>query len=292
MLKIIKTIAEFRQYRATLPVGTEVAFVPTMGALHAGHGSLVVAARKLAPPPGVVAASIFVNPTQFGPVEDFSKYPRTLDTDVAILEVAGCDAVFAPSAEEMYPGISTLSTQHSLMGTSVDPGPLANVLEGAIRPGHFRGVCTVVLKLLNIVTPTKLVMGQKDFQQNAVLRQMIRELNVATEHVMCPTIREADGLAMSSRNRYLSPEQRQRATAIFEAMRWAAGQWAKGERSGAALEAGMRARIQEAGLQVQYALPAHPDTLVPYTGAISGPCVLLVAAVLGSTRLIDNMMLL
>lgn len=174
---------------------------------------------------------------------------------------------------------------------TIDPGPLANVLEGAIRPGHFRGVCTVVTKLLNIVTPTKLVMGQKDYQQNAVLRQMIHDLNIPTEHVMEPTVREPDGLAMSSRNRYLSPDERSRAVVLYEALTWAAAEFAAGNRVPETLQAGMKQRIETRGLAVQYALPAHADTLIPWPRQIDGPCVLLIAAQLGKTRLIDNMVL-
>jgi pantoate--beta-alanine ligase len=192
----------------------------------------------------------------------------------------------------MYPGIGALSTKGLDALTSVDPGPLATVLEGAIRPGHFRGVCTVVLKLLNIVRPAQLVMGQKDYQQNAVLRAMIRDLNVPTEHVMCPTVREPDGLAMSSRNRYLSPDQRARAVALYEALAWAKDQIAGGNRDGKAVEAGMRERVERRGLTVQYALPAHADTLTPCRDRIDAPCVLLIAAVNGTTRLIDNMIAL
>jgi pantoate--beta-alanine ligase len=291
---LFHTIAEIRAWRAALPPAAPLAFVPTMGALHDGHASLARHARTIADAsktPGNVAASIFVNPTQFGPQEDFSKYPRTLDADLGLLAPAGVDAVFAPSAEEMYPHIASLSTEHSALSTSVDPGPIATILEGAIRPGHFRGVCTVVLKLLNIVTPTHLVMGQKDYQQNAVLRQMIRELNVATEHVMCPTIREPDGLAMSSRNRYLSPADRPRAVAIYRALTAAKSAFLAGEKNPRTLESLMRQTIESAGLAVQYSLPAHADTLAAFPVAIDAPCVLLVAAKLGTTRLIDNMLI-
>jgi pantoate--beta-alanine ligase len=288
---LFHTIAEFRAWRAALAPAAPLAFVPTMGALHEGHVSLAHHARKLTGPAGSVAASIFVNPTQFGPAEDFSKYPRTLNADLDLLAPAGVDAVFAPSAEEMYPTISELSTQHSALSTSVDPGPIATILEGALRPGHFRGVCTVVLKLLNIVTPTHLVMGQKDYQQNAVLRQMIRELNIPTAHVMCPTIREPDGLAMSSRNRYLSPADRPRAVAIHRALTAAKTAFQSGEKNPHTLETLMRHTIESAGLSVQYALPAHADTLSPFPATINAPCVLLVAAQLGATRLIDNICL-
>lgn len=308
-LKIIPTVAEFRAYHRSLGlVGGEenvVGFVPTMGALHEGHASLVRAARAyvdtVAQKTGNsahVVASIFVNPTQFVPGEDYSKYPRTLEADAEILQEAGCDAVFVPSAQEMYPGLAQLSTKQSELMTSIDPGPLGSVLEGAIRPGHFRGVCTVVAKLLLITQPTYLFMGQKDFQQQLILRHMITDLNLPVELVRCPTIREADGLAMSSRNRYLSPADRQRAVAISRALFWAQEQWrtTRGQVSAEMLREELQKRITEEGLAVQYAAAYHAQTLEPWAGKeggelINGPCVLLVAAKLGTTRLIDNLVL-
>ncbi len=266
-----------------------------MGALHEGHASLVRQAREMAGPFGTALSSVFVNPTQFGPSEDFSKYPRTLDTDLRILEVAGCDAVLVPSAQEMYGGIQSLSTQALAETTSVDPGPLASVLEGAIRPGHFRGVCTVVAKLLNIVEPTHLLLGQKDFQQQAVLRRMCLDLNMPVQVVTCATVREPDGMAMSSRNRYLSADERSRAVALYDALTAAKVLYQAGERSAAKLESSMAERLAARGLQTQYAVAAHPESLAPWNqqpeGRITGPCVLLIAAKLGITRLIDNMLL-
>jgi len=200
-MKVIHTIAEFRAWRGAVGAGL-TPFVPTMGALHEGHASLVRQARAMADTGGRVIASIFVNPTQFGPAEDFSKYPRTLEADCQMLEAAGCDAVFVPSAGEMYgvPAGGTLNAATQMeSGVTVDPGPLGNVLDGAIRPGHFRGVCTVVAKLLNITQPSHLLLGQKDFQQQAILRRMCADLNMPVEVVTCPTLREVDGLAMSSR---------------------------------------------------------------------------------------------
>jgi pantoate--beta-alanine ligase len=307
-MKVFHTIAEFRAWRQSLPPSLRNPFVPTMGALHEGHASLVRQARAMAGD-GAVTASIFVNPTQFGPSEDFTKYPRTLDADVDILTRSGCDAVFVPSAKEMYPAPCPTSN-HSLLSTSntwgatVEPGPLADILEGALRPGHFRGVCTVVLKLLNITTPTHLLMGQKDFQQQAILRRMCLDLNVPVEVITCPTVRETDGLAMSSRNRYLSPEDRSRAPAIYQAMQWARSQFDAGNRNTAPLEKGMKERIEGAGLEVQYVTIVHPDTLESWAqelteksmriealnAPITGPAVILVAAKLGPTRLIDNML--
>jgi len=304
-MNVIHTIHEFRAWRTGLPASAMTPFVPTMGALHDGHASLVRRARAMADAStpqgtrgagtGMVLASIFVNPTQFGPAEDFSKYPRTLDADVALLEAAGCDAMFVPSAEEMYPGMPTLNALELARATSVDPGPLAHVLEGAIRPGHFRGVCTVVAKLLNITQPTHLLLGQKDFQQQAVLRQMCVQLNMPVEVITCETLREADGLAMSSRNRYLNADERTRAVALYEALTWAKETYANGERRAHVLDAGMTERLRLRQLDPQYALVAHAETLVPFSESpaapVTAPAVLLIAAKLGSTRLIDNMLL-
>ncbi len=274
-----KTISEFRQYRRSA-AGSKVIFVPTMGALHEGHGSLVRMARRLAGADGIVAASIFVNPTQFGPHEDFHKYPRPFEQDLANLTKWEADVVFSPSPEEMYgPGNNM----------SIDPGPLGTVLDGAVRPGHFRGVCTVVAKLLGIVEPAAIILGQKDFQQQLILRQMVRDLNMPVEVVTAPTMREPDGLAMSSRNRYLSPDQRTRAGSIYQALGWAQAQYNGGMRDAGDLEAGMSERITQAGLEVQYALACHAETLEVYRDKVGSPCVFLIAAKLGTTRLIDNL---
>lgn len=290
-IPVLKTIDELRQFRASIPPEKIVAFVPTMGALHEGHASLIQQAHTIAGINGCALASVFVNPTQFTPSEDFNRYPRTLDQDVEILESAGAQAVFAPSPHEMYPDISALSTSHSDMSVSVDPGPRGTMLEGALRPGHFRGVCTVVLKLLNLTQPTHLVMGQKDYQQNIVLRKMISDLNIPVEHVMCPTVRESDGLARSSRNRYLSQDERVRAIGLYEALNWAAEEYKRGNHDGGLLETGMKKILASRQLEVQYAIAAHADTLRTYTGKIEGPVVLLIAAKNGNTRLIDNMLL-
>ena len=274
-----KTISEFRQYRRSA-AGSKVIFVPTMGALHEGHGSLVRMARRLAGADGIVAASIFVNPTQFGPHEDFHKYPRPFEQDLANLTKWEADVVFSPSPEEMYPPGNAMS---------IDPGPLGSVLDGAIRPGHFRGVCTVVAKLLGIVEPAAIILGQKDFQQQLILRQMVRDLNMPVEVVTAPTVREPDGLAMSSRNRYLSPDQRMRAGSIYQALGWARDQYNGGMRDAGVLEAGMSERIRQAGLEVQYTLVCHAETLEAYREKVGSPCVFLIAAQLGTTRLIDNL---
>ena len=280
-MNICKTISEFRQYRHSA-AGNKVIFVPTMGALHEGHGSLVRMARRLAGADGIVAASIFVNPTQFGPHEDFHKYPRPFERDLANLATWEADVVFSPSPEEMYgPGNNI----------SIDPGPLGTVLDGTIRAGHFRGVCTVVAKLLGIVEPAAIILGQKDFQQQLILRHMVRDLNMPVEVVTAPTMREPDGLAMSSRNRYLSPDQRMRAGNIYQALGWARDQYNGGMRDAGVLEAGMSEHITQAGLEVQYALACHAETLEVYRQDVVAPCVFLVAAQLGTTRLIDNLVI-
>ncbi len=303
-MKIIHTIADFRVWRRALGAAAMIPFVPTMGALHEGHASLVRQARGMAGASGRVMASIFVNPTQFGPAEDFSKYPRTLDADCRLLEQAGCDAVFVPTAQEMYgkagtpnatQGTEALNAANQLTaGVTVDPGAMGNVLEGAIRPGHFRGVCTVVAKLLGITHPSHLLLGQKDFQQQAILRQMCADLNMGVEVVTCPTLREADGLAMSSRNRYLNPDERGRAVGIFEALTWARTAYENGERDARLLDAGMEQRLATRGLTPQYAMVCDARTLAPFhetCNKVILPAVLLIAAKLGTTRLIDNMLL-
>jgi pantoate--beta-alanine ligase len=245
---------------------------------------------------GRVLASIFVNPTQFGPAEDFTKYPRTLEADCRLLEDAGCDAVFVPSAREMYgrSGDSLNAASQMQDATTIDPGPLGRVLEGAIRPGHFRGVCTVVAKLLNITQPSHLLLGQKDFQQQAILRQMCADLNMPVEVITCPTLREADGLAMSSRNRYLNADERSRATIIYKSLACAQNAFMAGERSAQALDALMDKMITTGGLTTQYALICNSRTLQPFrdnSDQTDEPAVLLVAAKIGNTRLIDNMLL-
>ncbi len=243
---------------------------------------------------GKVISSIFVNPTQFGPAEDFTRYPRTLDADLELLRSVGCDAVFVPSAQEMYPTLHAPLPHDLAQGVSIDPGPLAALLDGAVRPGHFRGVCTVVAKLLHIVQPTDLLLGQKDFQQQAILRRMCADLNMNIAVMTCPTVRESDGLALSSRNRYLSPEDRPRAGGIFKAMEEARRTYSAGERRAAALEETMQTVLAAHALQIQYAVVAQPETLQLWSaqpqGVIAGDAILLVAAkVPGGTRLIDNM---
>lgn len=256
--------------------GKRVGFVPTMGALHEGHLSLVDVARQQC---DAVVTSIFVNPTQFLPSEDLAKYPRTLEADLALLAARGVESVFAPSVEAMYPtGYSTF----------VEPPQVAVPLEGHCRPGHFRGVATVVLKLFEIVPADAAFFGQKDYQQSLVVRRMVRDLDVPIEIVVCPTVREADGLALSSRNRYLSPDERRQALAVSRALRAAREEAARGERSAAALRAIMRDTLHAAGIErIDYVAIADPETL-DEVATLKRPAMALIACHVGTTRLIDN----
>ena len=252
---------------------SRIGFVPTMGALHEGHLSLVRAARKAV---DVVVLSIFVNPLQFGPSEDLASYPRDEARDLHLAEQAGVDVVFLPSVHEMYP---------EGRSTTVSVGRLGTILEGSDRPGHFDGVATVVAKLFNLVQPDVAFFGQKDVQQVAVIKKMVTDLSYAVEIGVEPTVRERDGLALSSRNAYLSPEERQKATAVYRALLKGAETLA--EEGFEAAEKNMWELLVAEGLEPSYARVVDPDTFdVP--GA--GPEVLLViAARLGNTRLIDNM---
>ena len=252
-----------------------VALVPTMGALHAGHVSLINAARGNP----FVVVSIFVNPTQFGPNEDFARYPRPLERDLEICAECGVDAVFTPDAAEMYPpGFRTF----------VEVTEFSDVLEGASRPGHFRGVATVVLKLLNLVRPDRVYFGQKDYQQTLIIRRMVRDLNLPLEVAVRPTIREPDGLALSSRNRYLDAGQRREAVALNEALAEAEALIRAGERDPAMIEGAMAQRIARArGAALVYAVAVDADTLRPVT-PLKGTILLALAARFGGTRLIDN----
>ncbi|WP_020523011.1 pantoate--beta-alanine ligase [Catelliglobosispora koreensis] len=244
----------------------KVGVVMTMGALHAGHATLMREARKTC---DFLIATIFVNPLQFGPNEDLAKYPRTFDADLAVCEEEGVDLVFAPSPTEMYPDQPVVT---------VDPGPLGTVLEGAVRPGHFAGVLTVVLKLLNMTRADVAFFGEKDYQQLTLIKQMVASFNVPVEIVGVPTVRESDGLALSSRNRYLSPEERELALALSRALRKGAAQHTA--------DAVLATAGQElAGLDVDY-LELRDPALGP--APVTGPARLLVAARLGTTRLIDN----
>jgi pantoate--beta-alanine ligase len=259
--------------KAVRSAGGSVALVPTMGALHEGHASLLRRARSHGE---AVVASIFVNPTQFGPGEDFERYPRTFDADLGVCEREHVDVVFAPGVEEVYPGGDPQ--------VSVDPGPLAGELEGAARPGHFRGVLTVVAKLFGLVRPDAAVFGQKDYQQLVLIRQMVRDLSMPVAVVGGETVREADGLALSSRNAYLSAEDRQTALALSQALR--AGVSAAERGAGAVLAAANDVLAAVAGsLDLDYLALRAPD-LGPAPTA--GPARLLVAGRVGTTRLIDN----
>jgi pantoate--beta-alanine ligase len=279
-MQLLSTVGEMRA--ASLAVrkrGQSLGLVPTMGALHAGHIALMRTARAQC---DVVAASVFVNPKQFGPNEDFSKYPRTFEKDCALLEAEGVALVFAPRPEEMYPaGASTF----------VDVEGVGDRLDGASRPGHFRGVATVVTKLFHIVGPDKAFFGQKDAAQVAVLRSMVRDLNFDLELVVCPTVREPDGLALSSRNRYLSSEERRRALVLSTALNVIAATYRAGQKDVARLlEAGRSVLAAEPEVRIDYLEIVNADTLQPLTEAAAGALV-AVAAYVGATRLIDNTIL-
>jgi len=279
-LETIHTIEWMKQVaRQARAEGRRAGFVPTMGALHAGHLSLVHAALAECQP---VIASIFVNPTQFGPSEDFQKYPRPLDADSRKLEDAGVDYLFSPEPAEIYPpGFCTW----------VNVEGLSERLEGRARRGHFRGVTTVVLKLLEIVQPARAFFGRKDAQQARIIRQMARDLHLDTEIVVCPIVREADGLAMSSRNAYLSPEQRRAATILFRALDGARASIARGERDALRLTAAMREMLRTEPLaEPDYVELVDAETLEQVT-RLRGACLALLAVRIGATRLIDNLLI-
>lgn len=256
-----------------------VGFVPTMGALHEGHASLMRVARERVGD-GPVVVSVFVNPLQFGPGEDLDRYPRTLDADLEICAREGVDVVFAPAVDEVYPG-----GEPQVM---IRPGPLAKVLEGKVRPGHFRGVLTVVAKLFGLVRPDVAVFGQKDYQQLALIRRMVLDLNMGVEVVGAETVREADGLALSSRNRYLDTEQRDNALALSRALR--AAQENAGYGADSALAAA-RAELRAAqGVDLDYLVLTDPDLGdLPSDVPPGTEARVLIAARVGTTRLIDNM---
>lgn len=278
---MIETIVQLDALRARVSgwrrEGLRVGFVPTMGNLHAGHYSLVMLARQHA---DRVVSSVFVNPTQFGPNEDYTRYPRTPEADTSGLEGAGCDVLWLPTVESMYPFGIELAARINVPGVS-------SVLEGAHRPGHFDGVCTVVTRLFNQVQPDLAAFGKKDYQQLAVIRQMVQDLAMPVAIVGGSIVRESDGLAMSSRNQYLSPQQRPVAAEIRRtllAMRIAVAEGLP--RSQVESEAAQR--LAAAGFQVDYAAVRRPDLSEPAEGE-AGPKVALVAASLGTTRLIDNL---
>jgi pantoate--beta-alanine ligase len=267
---VAETAADLARLRASL--AGPVALVPTMGALHEGHRALVRAARERA---ATVVVSVFVNPTQFGPGEDFDRYPRTWDADLAALAEEGADVVFHPGVQEVYPP--------GVLGVTVHPGPLGEVLEGAVRPGHFAGVLTVVAKLFGLVRPDVALFGEKDYQQLTLIRAMARELALGVQVVGVPTVREDDGLALSSRNRYLSPDQRVTAVVLSRALRAGAQAGAQGPD---AVLAAARAVLAAEPALVQDYLELTDVDLGPAPAA--GPARLLVAARAGATRLLDN----
>lgn len=273
-MKTVTTIAEVKQWRRA---GADaVGLVPTMGALHAGHLSLVRRARG---ENARVAVSLFVNPRQFGPQEDLGRYPRDLDRDWRLLGETGCDLLFAPTADEVYPpGFETI----------VDVGSVATTLEGEQRPGHFRGVATVVLKLFGMFEPARAYFGQKDAQQVAVIRRMATDLNVPVEIVACATVREADGLAMSSRNAYLSADERRVAPVLYRALTTARDRLATGERRGDELRRAMRqALAAEPTVHIDYVSVADPATMAELA-QVTAQALLSLAVRIGQTRLIDN----
>ena len=277
-METIRTIAWMKESaRQARAEGRILGLVPTMGALHAGHVALVERAKLDCAP---VIASIFVNPKQFGPKEDFAKYPRTLEADSEKLSAAGVDALFLPDAAEIYPGG---------FRTYVNVEGLSDRLEGRSRPGHFRGVSTVVLKLLEIVQPNFAYFGRKDAQQVRIISQMSRDLNLDTEIVVCPIVREPDGLALSSRNAYLNGEERRAATVLHRALEAARAEIAAGTRDSLHLQAVLRKVLEAEPLAaVDYAEIVDADTFEPVT-RIARPCYALLAVFLGRTRLIDNL---
>ena len=279
-MNIINSIGEMRQRsRIARAAGKRLAFVPTMGALHEGHLSLVRAAKSQA---DLVAVSIFVNPMQFGPSEDLAKYPRPFDKDCALLEKEGIDILFAPTVDEMYP--------HGAV-TYVTVEAMSERLCGKSRPGHFRGVTTVVSKLFHIVEPDLAFFGQKDAAQLAIIRRMVCDLNIPVEIVGCPIVREPDGLAMSSRNAYLDPIQRKAALVLHNALAEIEARFSTGNRQSAPLiQAGKQIFANELSARLDYLEVVDPDNLEPIDEA-TRPVLVAVAAYLGPTRLIDNIVL-
>jgi len=280
-VRVITTTAGFADaLEAERATGRTVGLVPTMGALHAGHRSLV---ERAAAECDVVAVTVFVNPLQFGDATDLATYPRDLDGDVALAEAAGAHVVFAPSVEEMYPGFP------EPLQTSVHVAALGDRLEGASRPGHFDGVATVVAKLLSLAGRCRAYFGDKDYQQLAVVRRMATDLSLPVTVVGCPTVREPDGLALSSRNVRLSPPARKAALALRRALDAGLGALAAGERDAGAVEAAMREELTVDPLvEADYAVAVDAATLAPFEGPLQGELRLLVAALVGGVRLIDN----
>ena len=278
-MNVINNIRQLRSW-GTINKGTRCVLVPTMGAMHEGHAALIRAARDIAGQNGNVAVSIFVNPLQFGPGEDFEKYPRTLIEDLGLCRDNGADMIFAPKADEIYPPDRSIVLHET---------SLANVLCGASRPGHFDGVCTVVAKLFNLIQPDDAVFGKKDYQQLAIIRRLVRDLDFNIVLHGIDTMREEDGLAMSSRNRYLSPEERAQAPALRAALVAARTAWKNGERDPAALQTQITKHIQEHASigRIDYVSAVDASTLQPVS-ATTELVVIAVAVFFGTTRLIDN----
>ncbi|MCD8359516.1 MAG: pantoate--beta-alanine ligase [Acidaminococcaceae bacterium] len=281
-MKLCKTVAELRTEVALAKVaGRSIGLVPTMGALHEGHGSLIAAARK---ENELVIVSVFVNPTQFGPGEDLDAYPRTLEADCLLAEQIGADIVFAPTPKEMYPSEDMTWVEVT--------GDITKVLCGRSRPIHFRGVTTVVSKLFNLAQPDRAYFGQKDAQQVQVIKRMVKDLFFDVQLRIMPIVREADGLAKSSRNTYLSPEERQAGLVLSRSPHQAEALFQQGERNGAELVEVVREMIAAEPLsEIDYVEIYELPDLTPLAGKITGPCLLVVAVRFGTTRLIDNIIL-
>lgn len=280
LMQILKTIAEVRQWvQECRRAGEAIHFVPTMGYFHEGHLSLM---RRAKADGGRVIVSLFVNPLQFGPQEDFERYPRDFERDRAMAESVGVDAMFVPEASEMYPPD---------FQTQVRVQRLSQPLCGRSRPGHFEGVATVVLKLFHIVTPDRAYFGEKDYQQLRIIQQLVRDLNLTVEIVPCPIVREPDGLAMSSRNVYLTPEERAAATVLYRSLQWAQEQVAQGMRDAHVLREQVQAQIAASPYaRIDYVEIVDAETLEPLE-VIDRPARIAVAAYFGKARLIDNMAL-
>ena len=278
-MQIIRQVHHMARVVQTLKrAGKTIGFVPTMGALHDGHMSLIRAAHRQTQ---VTLVSIFVNPLQFGPNEDYARYPRDLKRDLSLAKAGGCDLVFAPDVNQMY---------SSGFGTFVEVEGLSDRLEGASRPGHFRGVTTVVMKLFHVAQPSVAYVGQKDYQQALLIQRMVKDLGVPVAIRLMPTVREPDGLAMSSRNAYLTAEERQHATVLYRALRAAKARMRSGERNPRRVIEAMRELLRRARtVRVDYLAVVDADTLEPLE-ALRGDVAILIAARVGSTRLIDNLL--
>lgn len=278
-MRTLRTISELRVViKALRENGQRIGFVPTMGYLHEGHASLI---RQSTARCDCTVVSIFVNPTQFGPSEDIERYPRDLERDQSLCLKLGVDILFVPEVSEIYP---------TAFGTFVEPGPIGDLLCGKYRPGHFRGVATIVAKLFNLVQPDLAFFGQKDLQQSTVIRRMVRDLNLPVDIVVSPTVREADGLAMSSRNTYLSPEERSRALCISQGLAEAQTAFEQGENEAEVLVAIVRKHLKHMD-KVQYCELVDPQTLDSIHGELNRTAAICVAGLMGKTRLIDNVIL-